>query len=1038
MNLEMQPDLKCSGINKQAFQLKNSRRDGLILQVHHTIPTDSGEIHRVRFLHMAFNETGEILAASDHRGNVFIIDLANEKFWLLPNLGSCTVIAFPPTKKNELLFGTVNSSVHLLNIELGTLTGTLDGHTVAPTQATFSSTGQYCITTAAHEALIWDLNSNTLAHQLSLQTNVVVKQVIFMPVSDNILACFQDDAIYIWKFDTFDYIKQIVPDMWESHHVKSIAFTRNGRAMVIGGHSPVLVVFCLDAWSVKKVIKLPEDVSGVRHIEFVPQLFDAGANKILGLLSSHCTLYFLDVESSLFLKNVFEPQKNISKFTVSCNGKYVACILQSGEVNMYRSSQLLEAQSSGEPMLTEEARSVEQVDVEPEKKMATPHRVRDSFKQNLLKVHEQIKETLDLSRLRPILKEFGEYPDSYRPLIWRTILQTPCNKAAYMNLVKREVHPAYLHLEEQYPLENRSVLKNLRRLLSCLAHWSSLFSEVKFLPLFVFPFVKVFQNDPFVCFEAVTTIILNWCQYWFEYFPFPPINVLSMIENVLAEHDSELLEFYYGARVKTDLYAWTLLEVAFSEVLCRSDWLCLWDHVLSNEPSFLLMAVVAYNIIYRRTIMSCRVHDDFEYFFHNQNPVDMKRFISKTYMLCNKTRKEVHPRQYLSAFKPLEKNSYPVFNQYPKFIIDYKAQQMDQLHKEEQNILKEYQTAMKQKAEQEKRMREAIHTEIQEERLKELEQVYQETLRKEKERLAEQQQKVQAVRQTLRARELELLNATRDRLMRQNVRQRHVALNQLLDDIERKRAQEKTEIAAAKEEIQRHYLELLSHQHDLEQKLESTYSAVLPPSVEHHALRQQQEQLASELRKLRTEAASEHHAKQVDITTRLAVMDELLQKVDMKLAKEMAETQHDFQPGQNNIKGLQLERGIKKLEQEVEHLLEQMAELHQQEGTARLHEEAESQADWRTLNTEQEEFVRLKHHDSPLNVVHARWDEQPDKLGQQKGNGKPKQQMRIVPSGAEMSFYIPVRSDEFYRQELGAVKAAMDVRDQIVSESTFR
>lgn len=43
---------------------------------------------------------------------------------------------------------------------------------------------------------------------------------------------------------------------------------------------------------------------------------------------------------------------------------------------------------------------------------------------------------------------------------------------------------------------------------------------------------------------------------------------------------------------------------------------------------------------------------------------------------------------------------------------------MDQIRKEEQNILKEYQTAMKQKAEQEKRMREAVHTEIQEERLK--------------------------------------------------------------------------------------------------------------------------------------------------------------------------------------------------------------------------------------------------------------------------------------------------------------------------------
>jgi hypothetical protein len=64
------------------------------------------------------------------------------------------------------------------------------------------------------------------------------------------------------------------------------------------------------------------------------------------------------------------------------------------------------------------------------------------------------------------------------------------------------------------------------------------------------------------------------------------------------------------------------------------------------------------------------------------------------------------------------------------------------------------------------------------------------------------------------------------------------------------RAQEKTEIAAAEEEIQRHYLELLTHKHSLEQKLGSAYSAVPPPSVEHHALRQQQEQLTDELRKV--------------------------------------------------------------------------------------------------------------------------------------------------------------------------------------------
>jgi hypothetical protein len=64
------------------------------------------------------------------------------------------------------------------------------------------------------------------------------------------------------------------------------------------------------------------------------------------------------------------------------------------------------------------------------------------------------------------------------------------------------------------------------------------------------------------------------------------------------------------------------------------------------------------------------------------------------------------------------------------------------------------------------------------------------------------------------------------------------------------RAQEESEIAAAEEEIQRHYLELLSHKHNLEQKLGTACSAVPPPSMEHQALHQQQEQLANDLRKV--------------------------------------------------------------------------------------------------------------------------------------------------------------------------------------------
>lgn len=47
----------------------------------------------------------------------------------------------------------------------------------------------------------------------------------------------------------------------------------------------------------------------------------------------------------------------------------------------------------------------------------------------------------------------------------------------------------------------------LHRVLSAFAHWAAIFGEVEYLPLVAFPFVKLFQNNPMLCFEVVATVI---------------------------------------------------------------------------------------------------------------------------------------------------------------------------------------------------------------------------------------------------------------------------------------------------------------------------------------------------------------------------------------------------------------------------------------------------------------------------------------------------------------------------------------------------
>lgn len=70
---------------------------------------------------------------------------------------------------------------------------------------------------------------------------------------------------------------------------------------------------------------------------------------------------------------------------------------------------------------------------------------------------------LDLTRLRPILKEFGEYPESYRSLIWKSILSLPENQAAYIALINKGIHPAFSSLDKEFPLTDKSLLSSVKR-----------------------------------------------------------------------------------------------------------------------------------------------------------------------------------------------------------------------------------------------------------------------------------------------------------------------------------------------------------------------------------------------------------------------------------------------------------------------------------------------------------------------------------------------------------------------------------------------
>lgn len=284
----------------------------------------------------------------------------------------------------------------------------------------------------------------------------------------------------------------------------------------------------------------------------------------------------------------------------------------------------------------------------------------------------------------PILREFGEYPDKYRPMIWKTILKLPQNYNSFARLLKREPHSCVANYGSRYSLVDQRALKNLRKIVSCLAHWTPIFGYVAFLPKFVFPFLKPCKGDLVLCFELVATILNNHCQLWFEFAPLQvPYNYLGLIENVLMENDPKLAHFYKSKDISAKIYALPLMETAFSEVLDERQWRQLWDHIVSNEPYFLVFIIVAYNSSLRLTIMRYEKVESIERIFCEQNYVNFKKLMSKAYAMMENCPDSIHPERYMKAFVPLAKGEYQKFENYPKNVSDMKTNEIEALRHEQ-------------------------------------------------------------------------------------------------------------------------------------------------------------------------------------------------------------------------------------------------------------------------------------------------------------------------------------------------------------------
>ncbi|XP_023266178.1 TBC1 domain family member 31 [Seriola lalandi dorsalis] len=817
----------------KVWHRKPTQGKGLLV----TVVRTTQQAKTVRFLHVAFDTTGDSFLAGDHHGNIYVFDISRNRFRLVQKTGqACTALAFSLRRTTEFLVALADYTIKCFDKDTKQLVSWMRGHEGAVSSISVHSSGRYAITTSSDTAQLWDLDSFQRKRKLNIRQSVGIQRVFFLPLSNTILSCFSDDSIFAWESDTLFCKYQLpVPDSGPKISYKAFAVTRDGKSLAAGGRSNLMHLWCLDSKQLLRVIQMPTQVRTVRQLEFLPDSFDGGASQTLGVLSQDGVMRFINIHTCKLLFHMGSHDDAITGVAVSPNGRHVVAIMDNGSINIYSVQSLTQELNKPPPsqvaVVSGGDANQELSNLKVKVRSEVVQRPVMSSGRRQVKIlrppavcaaddkENELPAGLNKKRLVALLKAFGEYPAKYRMFVWRSLLCLPENHAAYSSLTDKGLHSAYLTLHDKYPIKSHKLQRGLQRVLSALAHWAAIFGELEYLPLVAFPFVKLFQNNPMLCFEVVATVIVNWCQHWFEYFPNPPLNILSAAENVLAHHDKELLQHLMDCGITSQLYVWPLLETLFSEVLTRDEWLRLFDNIFSNHPSFLIMACVAYITCCREPLLLCSQKQDFEYFFHHRNNLDMAAMIKEAYRLLSSTPADIHPRTILSDFTPLTTGQYPVFNHYPEFIVEYQSREREKIRLQEMEYLHERQEVSAHRTDFVRRQAEEEAYYTQQELLQKAEEQRRNILAQEEEKLTQQRAKLAAMKRELKVKELQLLDATKRRFLKHQQDLRASQIQRLDQEISRKMDLRERETAAAVQDLEVRQMELEAQRRRLEQHL---------------------------------------------------------------------------------------------------------------------------------------------------------------------------------------------------------------------------
>ncbi|KAH8376067.1 hypothetical protein KR200_001655 [Drosophila serrata] len=886
-------------IRKYPFKLKHNE-SGNILTVHHTVKED-GQQMRIQIGACCFNELSNKLVVIDKRGNIFVFDFVSKRYWRLSfRIPKVRVIRPSPQHRSDYIVGNKLGHIFIIDVDNSILGRQSEVGNTPPDEITFGNRlrnprAANVLMRFGRTALLANLQSLQVSHQLDFdESRYTLKFAAFLPNSDQFFIGFSNDSLHVWSSHTLSTLRMAQPIKAKDRRLRllpagesipeislrgsddsdlendltfdcqdhdfadgklmSYCFTPDGNKMCLSTVDGYLLLLSTASFDLEKIFRLTDLV--LRQFAFLSQPKERVVFGITGR-NQAVMLDLANTDHKLIVQ-----RSNAISLSLSKDGKLLSIISGSGEVNVWSTCRLFNG-------LQVQTRCLNHIKATALKNTAPlPLPLASSSASGCM--NPELRHLLKPERLRSILKEYGCYPEKYRFLIWTSLMELPCNGSQFQALLKLGSPLVVRNKAKKLKIRNEAQKRSVIKIWSCLAQWCKVLAHADFMPHLIYPFVKQLPKNGLIAFEMLATLILNHFQLWFEFHPLPPANYLALCENLLQHLDERLCKFYKAQEVLPKDYAWPLLSSAFAEILEEQQWLVLWDNIASEPPWFPIFLVVAYNLLNREIIIRLPDQRSVLSFFHDQNPLDIGKLLSKARRIMSRCELALHPQRFMQPFEAIPSGVYPKFLKYPSEWIDQQEEQAVSLLKHNQEIDARIRHLELEEVHIMERLENGLKQEEHTRRLKEMEKLYQDTIHREEERITCQRKMLLTYQMEVRHRKSEVISKLQQSEQRRKVIEMEKDIDLLMHSIERERRRNNQQMQLAEDEIRNQEMELLAQRYYSESGgaplAQKYYDNIQKLCRQRNELQQDLKEMTMEqLRTPTTSSAAPHYPQLADI-----------------------------------------------------------------------------------------------------------------------------------------------------------------------------